>query len=425
MDNNISNIISSSNLHSTNFQNKYSNKKIYDIHSILQNNINNRNINNYEVNDKSSGIIYKNIINFTKDDTFIEELKSIIEKKGKIDYDIYNLVKGKFLSVIKKHKGSKLFQKYLKSNIPSKIIHLLYIELSQNLEEIITDAYSNYFCKKFYIFLSQKDRIDFLKRIKNSIFRLSCHNVGSFTIQAIIENLGSKAEQFIIINVLKNHIQQLSYDPFGCHVLERLLASIDEEFISFLYLYIIDNFLKLANNKYGIYLVKTILTFIQKKNLHEKIKKIVKENPYMLILNPFGNFVIQVIVEYWSDYKEIVNLYKGNFFGLSFEKYASNAIEKCIEKDKEILNDFIDEILRSNRIYDIMKSKYGNYVIQKAIKLSKNIYKKELVFCAAKDINNLNDHKLIIKWKSILLPYIKELTSEQIEQLKNRKYFEN
>ena len=159
--------------------------------------------------------------------------------------------------------------------------------------------------------------------------------------------------------------------------------------------------------------------------MHEKIKKIVKENPYMLILNPFGNFVIQVIVEYWSDYKEIVNLYKGNFFGLSIEKCASNAIEKCIEKDKEILNDFIDEILSSNRIYDIMKSKYGNYVIQKAIKLSKNIYKRELVFCAAKDINNLNDHKLIIKWKSILLPYIKELTSEQIEQLKNRKYFEN
>ena len=63
-------------------------------------------------------------------------------------------------------------------------------------------------------------------------------------------------------------------------------------------------------------------------------------------------------------------MFKGHFFKLSLEKYASNVIERCIEKDEEILNDYIDEIIKSNAIHEVMKSNYGNYVIQKVLKLA-------------------------------------------------------
>ena len=446
--NSIQNIINeNSNMHNTFFslnsdsgsiKRKDNRKKTYDVPITLQNSINNylknnKNINNNSLQNyslannsdtKNNDKQYKDKNNYPVKDIFIYQLKIILDKNGNIDYNIYNLIKGQFLSVIKNHKGSKLFQKYLKSSTPEEIIHLLYIELSQNLEEFITDPYSNYFCKKFFLFLNSNDRIEFLKKIENSIFKLSCHSIGTYPIQTIIENLSSLSEKFIIIKALKSHIEELSYDPFGCHVLEKLLSCFDEEFIYFIYSYISDNFIKLAYNNNGICLVKKILTFTKKINLHEKIKKIVKENPFGLVQHPYGNFVIQVIVEYWNDYKEIINIYKGNFFALSLEKFASNVIERFIERDEEILNEYIDEIINTNRIYDIMESNFGNYVIQKAIKLSKNGHKNKLVFCAAKDINNLKDGKLIIKWKSILLPHIKELTSEQIQILKEQKYFE-
>ena len=129
-------------------------------------------------------------------------------------------------------------------------------------------------------------------------------------------------------------------------------------------------------------------------------------------------------MEFWPDYKNIIFLFKKYFFSLSMEKYASNVIERFIEKDEEILNNYIDEIISSKKIYEIMKSNYGNYVIQKAIKLSKNRYKNKLIYAAAKQINNLMDIKLIIKWKSILLPHIKELNNEQLFDLQNQKFFE-
>ena len=179
----------------------------------------------------------------------------------------------------------------------------------------------------------------------------------------------------------------------------------------------------LANNNNGICVVKKILTFTHKKNIHDRLKVIIKDNALQLIIHPYANFVIQIVVECWTDYKDILVLFEKKYFNLSLEKYASNVVERCIEKDEEILDNYINEIVDSNRICEVMRSNYGNYVIQKAIKLSKGENKKKLIFNSAKDINKLNDAKLIIKWKSILSPHLNELSSEQIQFLKDQKFF--
>lgn len=377
------------------------------------------NSNNYQ-------IFYQNHNNFNQKnyntEYLIFQVKFNLERNGKIDHYIYSLVKGAFLNIIKNQKGSKIFQKYLKST-HCDILHQIFLELKPNLEEIITDFYANYFCKRFFTYLNQKDRIDFLLAIEKSMVKLSSDNIGTYPIQTIIEHVGSKNEKNIIINALKDNIKELSFDPFGSHVLEKLLSCFEEEYVAFIYNYIVDNFLELANNNNGICVVKKILALTHKQNLHEKLKIIVKENAIQLISHPYGNFVIQVVVECWNDYDEILCLFDKKFYNLSLEKYASNVVERCIEKDDKILNNYIDEIININKIYDVMKSNYGNYVVQKAIKLAKDDYKQKLIYNAAKDINKLGDQKLIKKWKSILLPHIKELTNEQIESLKEQNFF--
>ena len=388
----------------------------------LQKNVNN----NIVIIPNYNGNYYQNQNNYNQinynTEYLIFQLKFNLEKTGKIDHYIYSLVKGAFLNIIKNQKGSKIFQKYLKST-HCDILHQIFLELKPNLEEIIKDFYANYFCKRFFTYLNQKDRIDFLLVIEKSMVKLSSDSIGTYPIQTIIEHVGSKNEKNIIINALKDSIKELSFDPFGSHVLEKLLSCFEEEYVGFIYNYIIDNFLELANNNNGICIVKKILALTHKQNLHEKLKIIVKENAIKLISHPYGNFVIQVVVECWVDYKEIIELFDKKFYNLSLEKYASNVVERCIEKDDKILNNYIDEIININRICDVMKSNYGNYVVQKAIKLAKGDYIQKLVYNAAKDINKLGDQKLIKKWKSILLPYIKELTNEQLESLKSQNFF--
>ena len=373
-----------------------------------------------------NGNFYQNQNNYNQinynTEYLIFQLKFNLEKTGKIDHYIYSLVKGAFLNIIKNQKGSKIFQKYLKTT-HCDILHQIFIELKPNLEEIITDFYANYFCKRFFTFLNQKDRIDFLYVIEKSLVKLSSDGIGTYPIQTIIEHVGSKIEKNIIINALKDSIKELSFDAFGTHVLEKLLACFEEEYVTFIYNYIVDNFLELANNSNGICIVKKLLSFTHKKNLHDKLKIIVKENALQLISHPFGNFVIQVVVECWNDYKDILYLFDKKYYSLSLEKYASNVVERCIEKDENILNNYIEEIININKICEVMKSNYGNYVIQKAIKLAKGEYKKKLVFNAAKDINKLKEPKLIKKWKSILSPNIKELSNEQLKYLEEQNFF--
>ena len=158
--------------------------------------------------------------------------------------------------------------------------------------------------------------------------------------------------------------------------------------------------------------------------MHNIIKTSVIKNAKEFILHPCGNFVVQGIVENWDDYLDIINLYKNNFFILSLEKYASNVVERFIERDDNILEQYIEEIVNSRKIYEIMKSKFGNYVVQKAIKLAKNEYKHKLIFNAAIMINNLKEKKLIAKWKSILMPHIYELPNDLIKELNNRNFFD-
>ena len=87
-------------------------------------------------------------------------------------------------------------------------------------------------------------------------------------------------------------------------------------------------------------------------------------------------------------------------------KYSSNVVERCIEKNEMILKEYINEICSNGKIAEIMKNKYGNYVIQKALKLSINEDKKKLAEEVDKNIYKLNDRKLILKWKSIVNPHL-------------------
>lgn len=53
-----------------------------------------------------------------------------------------------------------------------------------------------------------------------------------------------------------------------------------------------------------------------------------------------------------------------------------------------------------------MKNNYGNFVVQKALKLSSGQNKLKLISCIVKNIEKIGDRKIILKWKSIVESHI-------------------
>jgi hypothetical protein len=119
------------------------------------------------------------------------------------------------------------------------------------------------------------------------------------------------------------------------------------------------------------------------------------------------------------------------------QKYSSNVVEKCLEKSDEFaLNKFIDEVSYMNRVagkycfndLDLMKNNYGNYVVQKALKLSQSPFKEQLITAIIKNIEKIGDKKLIMKWQSIVTshlnynPFIEDGSSVNIDCLNKRVF---
>ena len=357
-----------------------------------------------ENNDESNRIFgNKNLINPNVDlEILLIEIKKILNKMEKIDLTIYNKLKGKFEQIIRTHKGSRIFQNYLK-NTHSDILHQIFMEIKNKLPELLKDDYANYFCKKFFSSLSQKDRIEYLTIIQNDISSLAIDITATYPLQGIIEQLGSKAEKKIIYTAIKDSINAYCYNIYGTHFLEKMISYFEDEFIKEIIDYVFNNFIDLAYHIYGICIVKKLLLMAHKKELHNKIKKKIYDNALNLIVHQYGNYVIQTIVENWddNDLEDILNIYKNKYTYLSKQKYSSNVIERIISKNKKNLEFYINEICNEN-IFEIIQNKYGNYVIQKALKLASGKIQNIIISEINKNINKLKEKKIINKWKAII-----------------------
>ena len=357
-------------------------------------------------NDYNANILFKNPNQFNANvelEILLIEVKKILNKIEKIDLLIYNKLKGKFEQIIKTHKGSRIFQNYLK-NTHSDILHQIFIELKSKLPELLRDNYANYFCKKFFNSLNQKDRIEYLNAIQNDLGSLAIDVTATYPIQGIIEQLGSKAEKKIVYIGIKDSISVFCYNIYGTHILEKMLSYFEDEFIKEIIDYVYNNFIDLSYHINGICIVKKLLLMTHKKDLHKKIKKIIYDNVQNLIVHQYGNYVIQTIVDNWDDneLEDIISQYKNRYLYLSEQKYSSNAIERIIEKNNKNLEIYINEICNDNNIIEAIKNKYGNYVVQKAVKLSSGPYRDKLITEISKNLNKLDDKKIINKWKAII-----------------------
>ena len=333
----------------------------------------------------------------------IIETNKMLIKLGKINQNCYNKLKGKFEQIIRTHKGSRIFQNYLK-NTQIDILHQIFLEIKNKLPDLLKDNYANYFCKKFFDCLSQKDRIEYLTIIQNDLGILAIDITATYPIQGIIEQLGSIAEKNIIYLGIKEYIKIFCYNIYGTYVLEKILSYFEEQFIQEIIDFVYNNFIDLAYHINGICIVKKLIVMTHKKELHEKLKKKIYDNTLDLIVHQYGNYVIQVIIENWEDneLKDIIDLCNDKYVALSNKKYSSNVVERIIEKNKENLENYINQICCENNLTEVIRNSYGNYVIQKAVKLSSGKIREKLIKEIMKNLNKLEEKKIISKWKMII-----------------------
>ncbi len=386
----------------------------------LRNNINRRTIiyrnNNYD------SLLNKNLINNNDKirpqtmkikksknlsiqiEIYLSELDKYLQIIGFINYNIFNNIKQKLYHLIKTQSGSRILQNYLEKT-PSQIIHLLFNEISGKINNLLLDPYANYFCLKLFCFLNNNDRLSFLSIIVKNICIFSINKISTYPIQFIVSHLYSKMEMQIIINQINKNLMKLALDIYGTHVIEKIIINFDKEYLKEIFNFITENLIFLSKHVNGLCLVKRILIIEYENNNYLTLKNILINKSLELIENPYGNYALQIVIDYWNnnDIYDICKQFFNRLTEFSCMKYSSNVIERCIEKNEKFLNGFIQEIcIKKNTIGNLIKNSYGNYVVQTALKFAKGIFKIYLVHSIENNLNILGEKKLIYKWKHII-----------------------
>ena len=234
------------------------------------------------------------------------------------------------------------------------------------------DVYGNYFIQ-YLIKNSNENQINLIiNYIKNDYVIIALNYSGTHVLQTLLDMIKTIEEEIILVESIKGNELKMAFDINATHVLQKMICVINEIRRNSINNIILKNIKALCLDANGICVVKKFIgnTFLCENK--EKIIKLISENCIEIAQNPYGNYGIQYILEEWgiNICESIVKIIINNICSLSTQKYSSNVSEKIIgllDEDKQNL--IIQELFLSNKFIFVLRSKYGRYVIQKAIKI--------------------------------------------------------
>ena len=117
---------------------------------------------------------------------------------------------------------------------------------------------------------------------------------------------------------------------------------------------------------------------------HQKAQLIsqITANAFSLVQDPFGNYVLQYIVDLaepaFTD--PLCYSFQGSIPLLSKQKFSSNVMEKCLRgAQSSVTRMMIEEMLNANELEKMLRDSFANYVVQTALDYADPDTKSQLV----------------------------------------------
>ena len=265
----------------------------------------------------------------------------------------------------------------------SEFIIKFYQNIESNLVDIINHQFGNYVIQKFFdIILFQKNQnliTQFFLKIQSDLFKISVNNYGTRVFQKSLEKLDNGIyEQIetpelnnIIKNLVEKHIFALCYDKNGNHVFQKIARIFPKDRNQFIFDLLNQYAIEISKLKQGATILQNTFKYASNVQLKSLILKILSDIG-ALVNDEYGNYTIQLIIELKEkEYNDIIYDYLiKNCLSLSKKKFSSNVIDKCIIGEDENSKKLVNYIIINKYVKEMINDQFGNYVIQKALKVS-------------------------------------------------------
>ena len=302
-------------------------------------------------------------------------------------------------------------------------VKIFFTALIPYLIALIKDPFGNYFVQKFFPYLTEEELKIFLEKISKNILDLGSNHHGTRVIQNIIPYLNNKELFNLFLNCIKPSIIPLLKEMHGVHIINKIIV-LHPECSSEINKLIIDNCSSLATDKHGCCFLQKILENPESTMKNELIKSLI-ENIFVLIIDQFGNYVIQSIL-FLNNSKysaEIALRISDSVPYYSKHRYSSNVVEKCFDfcgkKERNVL---IDKLSQPEVISELILDEHGNYVIQKVLYYSDFNKREEILNNIRPLIPKIKNTSFGIKLLNKLFTMYPKLNSNLKEERNSNKY---
>ena len=372
------------------------NKKINEININFNNN--NKNDMNFQINNDGG---FKHI-NFEKN--------NIQEPNDFLNY-VYNLgvPLTKFLST---RKGINEMENYLNKNMNKDLTALLRLLNKDGLTKLMKNKFGNYFIQGIIKKANYEQIKLILSLISDNFIEISENISGTYVIQKLINKINTKELRLFILKLIENRELEMAFNNNATFVLQKIIEKIPDTERIQLNEIIINNTFFLSLNPDCVFIVEKFINTITINSNKIRIINIIYIYCMQLSNNPYGNYLIQYILQIWKndDIKNIHNLIIDNAYLMVQQRYASNVIEKCFSIfDDKNRKRMIINICLGGDILAIIKNQYGHYVLNKIIKYIDEDIKIEIENILNKKMPEMNKKE-------------KSKTKKFISVLKNSQY---
>ena len=220
---------------------------------------------------------------------------------------------------------------------------------------------------------------NFFSQIKHDLIIISLHIYGTRVFQKILEKLEGKYLEIeteeldnIFKMLIEKHILDLCSDINGNHVFQKIVKIYPLEKNNFIFDKISENVIPISKLKQGVSIFENCFSISTKNQKDKVVNSIIKEI-INLINDEYGNYTIQLIVSFHNEeYNKIIfDYFKKNIVSLSNKKFSSNVIDRAIIKDCKDSINLIEYMVKNKLIKDLIIDQFGNYVVQKALIITK------------------------------------------------------
>ena len=389
----------------------------YTSYNCIDNNINNINIfNNFSrINDVSI-----NNVNIIQNDLTQNQMNSknpkskqrdihVISKEKKISLEDFikyiNNIQMPIIEFVCNSKGAIELQKMLeKSGLDIKMYFIQTLK-REGLTIIMKNVHGNYFFQKLIKDSSEKITSNIISYISEDIIDISKDDSGTFSVQALVNEISAINDINIILQKIKGHEIEMIYDKNATYVVQKIILKFPDIYRNELNEVILNNFSKLCLDVNGICLVKNFIKTNSIENDKQRMKIIIDNNFILLAQSPFGNYAIQFLIEKLKTFElnEIFEALIERIYKLSIQQFSSNVVEKALEKmDTLNLEKALDKLFFQGKFIFLLKNKFGKFVIIKAIgymtKELRTKFEIDLINNISNGVYNHKDKNLIKKF---------------------------